>query len=482
MPPPQPPNAGWGPAPGPAGPHPNGPAPWPGQPGVNSQAPRNKKKGRGCIIAFLVVLAIILTPFGAGAWLWLGIGKGDVLWSVDFSSTHGDTQNYRATWFTDKYVVRAELQSVLGLDAESGNQAWSVLVPDRDALICAASSVSSQEIAVLAYGKMGTCSHAFAVDLRTGKLLWDKPLRKDVRKVPSLAVSGGAVVLENGTAYRLRSGKPLWKSSDLDSGNGCSPGAYTGGDVLVRTQSCDIDSDANSALHVISRIDPKSGKVLWTYRAKKRDTEVDPNAGDGDVVTTSPILAREGKDAYRVLTDEGKPQALLPVHGSSALGSQLREHPGSPSPSVLASGDTLLVKQATGEGADDVLQAFSVSSGEKLWSKDSTAGGIWYTPAHADDDRLVAMKYNNDEFTFPPDKKVSSLVEFDPATGEESEIQNYQAIGDTLGDKYDAMPYLHDGKLMMASLSAQGSVSELIDGDGPIGADFHPLSLVVLET
>lgn len=477
------PYGGWGPsASGQVVPPAGAPAGWPGQPPQSPQAPRKKRKGLGCLISFLVVLALLLIPVGAGAWLWAGIGKGDVLWTVDFASTRGDTQNYRATWFTDKYVVRAEMKSVLGLDEQTGKQAWSVLVPDHDAIICSASSVSSQGVAVLAYGKMGYCSHAFAVDMKAGKLLWDKALHKNTREQPSIAVAGGTVVLEDGMAYGLHDGKARWKSGQLAGGHDCSSGAFTGGDTLVRTQSCAVTED--SSRFVISKVDPQTGHVKWTYEAEKGHADGSTAETDGQVLSTSPVVALVAEDAYRVLTETGEPQALLEMDAGPFLRRRSLFKPGSPSATVTASGDTLVVKHPNSSqgGADDVVEAFSVSTGKQLWSKDSQSGDVWYTLAEADGDRLVAMKYDSDVFTFPPDKKVSSLVEFDPVTGAETEIQNYQAIGETLGFKYYATPYLHDGKLFMASAGADTSVGELVDEGGPIGAEFHPLSLVVLET
>lgn len=435
----------------------------------------------GCLIAFLVVVVLVAGAGGVGAWWLFGWGKGRVLWSQEYPD-QSDLQNYLATWTTDEYVVRAHPNTVLGLASADGAVKWEVPVPGAsENMICSASSVSSEGIAVLAYGKIGSCTNVFAVDMNQGEMLWDKPLDGDTSQQPGLAVSEGAVVVNNKTAYRMRDGSELWKSNELHGGQGCTPGVYVGGAKLVRTQACDAEEDdfgdAVSVAHATSEIDPTTGEVVWTYEAAERHEEpMDPV--DGHILSTSPVVVRETADQYRVLNDAGEPGGLVDIGSLLTLGQGLLSVEGSPVPSLASSKGTFVIeKEGKSDATFEEIVGFDSVTGDKLWST-GPSDKVRYDIVQGDHDRLLAVKYDFDTISPDSSKRPFSFVEFDPATGEQTEVQDYEGVGLDLG--HAPVPYLYGDKLIMMSTGSGGSVGQF--AEEPMNGDFHDLSLVVLET
>lgn len=457
-------------------PPPGAPAGWPPFQPPNPDV-AEKPKGRGCLIAVLVVVCLVAGVLGTACWFLFGLGQGKEQWRAEFKGDN-DTQNYLATWFTGNTVVRGELQGLTAYDQATGAERWHVPLVVDDALVCASSSVADEDIAVMAYGKPGHCNYAFAVDLKKGKVLWEKPLNEDEfgdgvdEDEPALAVSGGVVVVNNKTAYDLRDGSKAWSNKQLIKGSEeCTAGSYTGGVKLVRTQACSVQEDDLDTpvrgTYTVSEIDPATGDTRWTYN-QPRESRFGSDSDDGDVLSTSPLLVREG-DKYRILSDEGKPRGLVSIENYRTLGQSETPHRGNPAPGVKASGDTLLVEYR------EKIEAFDMNSGKRLWGTKSTPK-IRYDIVQGEDNRLLAKKEDNDNFSLESDERPFTLVEFDPATGEESELQDFKGYADALST-YQT-PYVHDGRLFLSSLVNQGSARELHD----IGIEeSHSDSMIVFE-
>src|SRR5206468_7217475 len=95
----------------------------------------------------------------------------------------------------------------------------------------------------------------------------------DDQDTPSVTLVHGTVVVTWGggtDAYSMRTGDRIWETTATGS---CQDmGAAGGGALLVRQQcwndKAPLDStDANT--YKARKIDPRTGKVLWTYSAAK---------------------------------------------------------------------------------------------------------------------------------------------------------------------------------------------------------------------
>lgn len=432
-------------------------------------------------MAALSVGGLMVVSLGAvGAWFFLGLGQGQEEWRAEYEGPPSDTQNHAATWFTEKHVVRGQLKDITAYSPADGAEQWKLPVPEKGALICASSPVTGDGVAVLAYGKPGDCDNVFAVDLAKGKKLWEQPVEGSEEE-PPLAVSGDIVVVGDKTAYRLRDGSEAWQSQKFTEGSGkCTDGSYTGGKNLVRTQACQVETDEfgdpAKGTYSVAGIDARTGAPEWVYKAQSPDELGEPY--DGDVLSTSPLLVRDG-DKYRVLSDQGKPRGLVRVDGYDNMGQSEAVRSGGPSPAVKASGDTLLIEhQPRGEDYERV-DAFSMASGKRLWGT-KPSPEVSYDLVQGEDERLLAKKKEVDLASVEPQDSEEpggspfSVVTFDPGTGEESEVQDYAGVGDALGDYM--VPYLREDQLFLSSVSDRGSAGSDISGD------YHSDSMIVLES
>ena len=423
----------------------------PSMPPVQPSA--GKKKGKGCLITMLVIFVVFALAAGSGAWFFLGLGKQDALWALPHTNEKGDTENFLSTWFTDKAVVRAQQDGISALDPASGKRIWGTPVPGDGTIICDASPIASKSKVVLAYGKPGSCTTVFALDLTQGKVLWKLPVKK-ADTLPSLAVSGGTVVVNDEAAYALEDGSKEWAAKSLAHKHGCSTGTFVGGPKLVRSLACATKVDEygspEEVRYDISEVDPSSGHVKWTYTGQQQEQA---DLDNGEVLSTAPIIAREGADSYRILSDTGKPRGRLHLKGRGYVGEQDAFLGGSPEPSVQSVGGTLVLKQS-----GDIM-SFDMDSGKRLWKKKADGAGgdenIRYYLVQGDDGKVEAIKYRRPFFD-PNEKHPFSLVTFDPKTGAEDAVQDFSGFGDSLGT-FQAR-YVHDGRLFMASVSNEGTL------------------------
>lgn len=464
---------------GPGGPVPYGVPPQGGIPAMSPAQPQaGKKKGKGCLITMLVIFVVVALGAGSAAWFFLGLGKQDALWALPHSNKKGDTENYLSTWFTDKAVVRAQQDGISALDPATGKRIWGTPVPGEGTIICEASPVAAKNIVVLGYGEPGSCTTVFALDLTQGKVLWKLPVKmpEQASEPPSIAVSGDTVVVNDKAAYALKDGSKQWTAKDLDRKSGCSSGTFVGGPKLVRSVACATKVDEYGSPEElrldVSEIDPSSGRIKWTYTGQEEvgaDIDIDSR-----LLSTAPIVAREGKDTYRILSDSGKPRGSLTDRAGDYFDNDLAFLGGSPKPYVVAAEGTLLLRHS--RHGDEFITAFDMDSGKQLWEKASSRSDVRYDIVQGFDGKLGALRWT-DTFFDPNDERPFSLVTFDPKTGAEDEVQNFTGFGDAL-DTFQA-EYVHDGRLFVASVSNSGTL--MSDNNIGVVDRSHESSLIAYD-
>ncbi|WP_331726268.1 PQQ-binding-like beta-propeller repeat protein [Streptomyces sp. NBC_00470] len=428
-----------------------------------------KKRGQGLTV-FLLVLSIMVSGlFGSVAWILLDPTKSSVEWSLPYYGGAGDTQNYLGTWFVGDTVVRAQTDGVSALDTDSGELQWGLAAPGKGAsTICHASSVSSNGVAVLATGAVHDCDTLFALDLKTGKKLWQHTSKQDGD--PATAVSDGTVVVNDKTAYDLRTGKQLWKDSKNGTYDGkpCKGQGYVGGRQLVRVQLCTThwtSGVADQQASATAGVDPATGKAKWTYAMG--DGEWDYGE-DATIVSTSPTIVRVPqevkKNGFTVLRDNGEVRSdslvLGPAGtyrgGESFFAQREGATAGDPEAAMKVIGNTLYIAEHhTDNGLDTAVDAYSLDSGKRLWTTgDQTE--VEYSLVQGSGNELLALKHDDSgwrEDNFGGDGKPAYLVSLDPTTGAESQRAAYGHLDKALGLSTWAMPYMHDGTLFLASVA-----------------------------
>lgn len=232
--------AGHGPAagaPGPAAPVP----PRPGMPPTVPQPYAPTRPGGGGRLAAVLVM-VLLVGAGAGAY-WAhdhgllggtdrtvadttespnasahGIdGERKETWAVRVPRS-GNGKNLLGTLVSDRVVAGVYTDTIAGYDLTDGKPLWTVKA--RPGLrACAVSPTTEDGIGAVLYrsGSTGACIIAAAVDLNSGKQLWNKPLPTDKErawaKYSAIGIDGGVVVSGTYTvpvALDARTGRVLW--------------------------------------------------------------------------------------------------------------------------------------------------------------------------------------------------------------------------------------------------------------------------------
>ncbi|MGW7205137.1 outer membrane protein assembly factor BamB family protein [Streptomyces sp. NPDC054837] len=178
------------------------------------------------------------------------------------------------TWATDKVMVKGVAGRLEGyniaLDADE--KAWSLKL---DGQICATSrhvtadgrtAVVIQPPQPKGSEKEGVCDQVVFFDLDTGKKLWQKKMpaaNSAYVTNTNLTLTKGVVAVawgQGSVAYDMKSGKQLWNSS---LGSKCQDKAFAGGRALLSLLSCGSLPDVTFQ---VQKLDPRTGKVRWTYR------------------------------------------------------------------------------------------------------------------------------------------------------------------------------------------------------------------------
>ncbi|PHQ51224.1 hypothetical protein BLA24_15835 [Streptomyces cinnamoneus] len=345
------------PAPGPYGayPPPQYPGgPYPGAPTPGGPGGGAAKKRMAVIVSAAVALVLVVgggvwfatkggddkkseakNSSGTGAKGGAQGGGGEVkapqtidaklLFSVDQPKVD-DLITVKGQWATDQVYAKADVYKVVGYGL-SGGQKWEIPL---DGEICWSSkqTTSDGKTAVLVkagkpdaehkYG--GPCSQVVALDLNSGKKLWQKTAKagdQDIR-FDEVTVGGGTVAAggtSGGAAWSLADGKELWKPKP---GDDCRDDGYGGGGKLVAVRRC---GDYSRPQMQVQTVNPATGAIQSAYKVPPglnyvHVASTDPlviavDAGDSTGSAASDFLviddsAKEGKLRSKISTENGK--------------------------------------------------------------------------------------------------------------------------------------------------------------------------------
>ncbi|WP_373681116.1 MULTISPECIES: PQQ-binding-like beta-propeller repeat protein [Streptomyces] len=280
-------------------------------------------------------------------------------------------------WLTGDIVAKAMYRTASGHSAEDGTRKWSLRLP---ADVCAAPTLPSPGgkvvIALRADTSDGApCDRLQMIDLATGKAGWTATVERtgmqDGLSHIVMAINGDVVTVGRTTltdAYRISDGKHLWGTLP----GTCQPYGLTSGDIALAAVDCrKRPSDDDVGDEEVRRIDPATGRTVWTYKVKKgwkvdRFYSVDP-----------PVVSlRQGelneKWAIALLNPDGTYRAQ-PVPGKENFEVQCGE-PGENLDDCIgaaADSDTLYLATKPAAGADGELTnsvvAFDLSTGKSTW-------------------------------------------------------------------------------------------------------------------
>ncbi|WP_432151559.1 PQQ-binding-like beta-propeller repeat protein [Streptomyces sp. bgisy029] len=228
-------------------------------------------------------------------------GESKVLWvqanTVDLPGRGG---SQFGPWFAGDIVAKAMHRTVSGYSAADGTPKWSV---DLGARVCSAPTLPSTDGKIVVALESGPpdsaqCDRLLMIDLRTGTEGWKATFLRvgvwDGLSDIAMAVNGDVVTVGRTSrtdAYRISDGKHLW---DEVPGN-CQPYGFAGGAVPLAATSCQTAADDHAIQHV-RRIDPATGKEVWSYPVKK-GFKVDQFYS-----TDPPVISlRQGKERWGIV-------------------------------------------------------------------------------------------------------------------------------------------------------------------------------------
>lgn len=196
-------------------------------------------------------------------------------------------------WTTERNFVKADLKKIVGYPLDGGKPNWQIPL---DGEICWTSPKVSEDgfIAVVFENDKedpATCTEVGLVDLKRGKLRWQKQAMEDgsAQMFDEVTIGGGTVAAGGtfGTAGWTLGGRQLWAPG---SDERCPANAYAGeGDKLIAVRDCGDDVD-NPQLRV-ETVNPRTRAATSTY-AMPTGTEA------VHVVSTDPlVLAADDGDA-----------------------------------------------------------------------------------------------------------------------------------------------------------------------------------------
>ncbi|MFC8007356.1 PQQ-binding-like beta-propeller repeat protein [Streptomyces olivaceus] len=322
-------------------------------------------------------------------------GEAKVLWYKSAPDAPGSGADADGMWITDKAAVKAAYKQVFAYNVGDGKPAWDpVSFPEK---ICAATpEKTAADKVVVAYmsgsSDRAKCNQLQEIDLATGAKGWtgkvDDGELFDSTLSLELTLSGNTMMIgrsQSGTAYDVTSGKKLYDKKKY--GDACFPAGFAGSaEKLVQVASCGAGGDKEH--DEVQGLDPKTGKVLWTYPYEKgwrveRAYSVDPlvvyATNEDKKVWNISSFTSGGK----VLEQVGVDEDFAPECGWAIMERDLQGCTG-----VAVADNTLYLPTEATSGANEIV-AIDLASGKEKWRAKSPEDESM-VPLKAEGDQLIA--------------------------------------------------------------------------------------------
>ncbi|MFH9233191.1 PQQ-binding-like beta-propeller repeat protein [Streptomyces globisporus] len=284
-------------------------------------------------------------------------------------------------WVAGGIVAKAMYRTVSGYSLEDGSRKWSVRLP---ADVCAAPTVPTADGKIViglmtdSSSEDPVCEKLRMIDLATGKAGWSStfpqaPTQDGLANIV-MAISGDVLTIGRvgrTDAYRVSDGKHLWGKLP----GPCYAYGMTGGAVMLAAVRC-REKPTGEAYAELRRIDPVTGRTVWTYKMKKGWSvaefySVDPlvllldSGRDSGGRLAVVVLNADGTFRSRLVADVEKEIAVQCSGAARDVGANLDTCRG-----VAADADTLYTRTrytvADGSLASAVL-AFDITTGKRKW-------------------------------------------------------------------------------------------------------------------
>ncbi|GGR83285.1 hypothetical protein GCM10010252_22500 [Streptomyces aureoverticillatus] len=303
---------------------------------------------------------------------WLGFddvklpGKGTILYDL---------------WREGDIVAQATYDEVTAFKSADGTKAWSVRLPGAVCDTPVNASPDGKVVVVYTTSKAKQsvkCDQLQMIDLKTGKKGWHKKLVEhdlsDGTTMTHVAISGSTVMVDQDStahAYRVRDGKRLFSTKPQREG-ACFLKGVAGGSKLLQVQGCAAMTPTQHGR--LRKLDPRTGKVEWTYRSKK-GWSIDKVYSVDPVVVS--LRKRNDYDNWAVaaVDEQGRQRSWIELGGGKTefeqcagagdSGEGVQNCPGG-----VVEGDTLyLASKPKDTLGPNKLVAFDLAGGNVKWSE-----------------------------------------------------------------------------------------------------------------
>ncbi|WP_260474401.1 PQQ-like beta-propeller repeat protein [Streptomyces sp. WAC 04229] len=385
-------------------------------------------------------------------------GESKVLWYKEAPDAPGSGADANGMWITDKTAVKAAYKQVFAYNVGDGKPSWDpIAFPEK---ICAVTpEKTADDKIVVAYmsgsSDRAKCNKLQEIDLATGAKGWTEEVADgelfDSTLSVELSVSGTTLMVgrsQSGTAYDVTSGKKLYDKKRY--GDACFPAGFAGSaKKLVQVASC--GAGGNTEHDEVQGLDPKTGKVLWTYKYDKgwrvaRAYSVDPlvvyATNEDKKVWNISTFTSGGK----VLEQVGVDEDFAPECGWAILERDLQGCSGV----AVAAGTLYLPTEAT-SGANEIV-AINLATGKEKWRTKSPADESMM-PLKVEGDQLVAYV----QPSYDAGGQVVAIPTGGSAHAPAKLLQNPQGVADIENSFYSKDVDWVDGRFYISTTRLTGN-------------------------
>ncbi|RAY11845.1 hypothetical protein DPM19_28120 [Actinomadura craniellae] len=273
------------------------------------------------------------------------------------------------SWLHGGTIIRGRFDGLVGYDVATGRQRWSYDVPQTDVL-CGMSQTTAGGVGLVAHAvEHRPCTGIVAVDLETGRPLWQKRLGEvpglsQNMEPGTLAVAGGTAVVqayELLTGYDLRTGAQRWESRAPE---GCRfGGTAAGGDQALTELNCLPGQPKARAL------DLATGRVRWEVPVPFRGASANIKL----LSAAPPVLhvtggGQRGANALISFGAGGRVTATIPVDGGDQR-LDINEYgfDATPLRRLVVHGDLIIAVTTEVGGAEKEVIAYGLADGRMRW-------------------------------------------------------------------------------------------------------------------
>ncbi|MFE6285881.1 PQQ-binding-like beta-propeller repeat protein [Streptomyces sp. NPDC057877] len=375
------------------------------------------------------------------------------------------------SWLTDDVYAKSGIAEIVGYDPDKGTKKWTIPLSGP---VCQASRFKTEDnlTAVIFQPEMpdknssAGCSQVAAINLDTGKKLWEETAKTGDQSIrfDNVTVSANTVAVgstSGGAAFDIKTGKSLWAPKAADT---CYDAGYGGGAKLVAVRKC--GSYDQRQLH-IQTIDPQSGKVISEYKMTE-------GIEYASVVSTDPLVvaadvgdsAGDGSgisDFFSIDNKTGELRTRISAPGDTYAAecdgiSRIEDCSG-----IAVGSDRLYVPTEEHDGSGESysqtneIVAFDLATGKQTGQRADAGDGYTITPLRMDGPNVLAYKR-------PPYDKGGQIVSIDGASFKETKLlenpatESVRDVESSMLPEYAEFVYAQ-GRLYMSDVYASESSS-----------------------